>query len=191
MLAILGLASFMSTGLSSCSNDDDGPDSGSSKGKVNVTLGSDNLDTRFGYYASDIESSAPAGMSYMGLFFFSFDISALSGNPSNLPKTYDHVVIDYLVPEDQNDVTTITVPAGDYHVQVASALSLFDDTADWEGDSDPTADDTSDLVITRDGNKYTVTIDKCVIRNYRNSQTKTLKFKYTGSLAKLPSSLIE
>ncbi len=111
LLAVIGLTSIMGVGLAACS-DDDGPDSGSSKGKCDAKLGSDDLGTRYGYYSLDIEDDAPGDMTYAGLFFFNYDLDKFLENPSKLPKTGSHVIIDYLVPDDQKEITTITVLAG-------------------------------------------------------------------------------
>lgn len=180
----LGLHLFItiiaSLSFASCSDDDDDKDNGGNK--ASATIGSENLPLSYAYWYFDENSSGNnADNKNLVIEFYSIDITKMSA--SNFPSSINFMSIDYDVPASQSEPLAATVESGDYHVYLAKDVTM--NSEGWQGETAWRATSNSPVVITKNGNTFTVNIASAEIYG-ENNQMKELKFSYTGPISYLP-----
>ena len=189
MCALALCASFMV----SCGDDDGGGSSSSGTGHMSLSvLGETATFTHAGWYCGSPEDYD--GRTYCEIDFYTFDLisAALRDDVSALPSSYSAIGVMFEVDEMVSSVPECRIPAGKYLVSGAFGMSRNEP----EGKVYVEADryNSGDLVITKDGSKYTIEIENCHLLADRTESGDTersyaVPFKYTGTLREIPASL--
>lgn len=167
----------------SCSDDDD-ENGGSNGSKVSIKVEGQTATFGYVYWNIDDENSSLSnGKHYYQLEFWDFNFYA-----GKLPKKMSMFYLGFLA-----DGSTDALPTGtfnDYDLSGGLNFSQSDEEGTYiEGDRSKSGN----LVITKDGNNYTITIEPLYIisgeeddDNISNTTTTLTSLKYTGSIPKAP-----
>ena len=179
----MALVMALPLALTSCSNDDD-ENGGSNGSKVSIKVEGQTATFRYVYWNIDDENSSLSnGKHYYQLEFWDFNFYA-----GKLPKKMSMFYLGFLA-----DGSTDALPTGtfnDYDLSGGLNISRTDEEGTYiEGDRNKSGN----LVITKDGNNYTITIEPLYIisgeeddDNISNTTTTLTSLKYTGSIPKAP-----
>lgn len=179
----MALVMALPLALTSCSDDDD-ENGGSNGSKVSIKVEGQTATFGYVYWNIDDESSKlNNGKHYYQLEFWDFNFYA-----GKLPKKMSMFYLGFLA-----DGSTDALPTGtfnDYDLSGGLNFSRTDEEGTYiEGDRNKSGN----LVITKDGNNYTITIEPLYIisgeeedDNTSNTTTTLTSLKYTGSIPKAP-----
>ena len=179
----MALVMALPLALTSCSNDDD-ENGGSNGSKVSIKVEGQTATFGYVYWNIDDENSSLSnGKHYYQLEFWDFNFYA-----GKLPKKMSMFYLGFLA-----DGSTDALPTGtfnDYDLSGALNMSQNDEEGTYiERDLKKSGN----LVITKDGNNYTITIEPLYIisgkeddDNISNTTTTLTSLKYTGSIPKAP-----
>ena len=179
----MALVMALPLALTSCSDDDD-ENGGSNGSKVSIKVEGQTATFGYVYWNIDDENSSLSnGKHYYQLEFWDFNFYA-----GKLPKKMSMFYLGFLA-----DGSTDALPTGtfnDYDLSGALNMSQNDEEGTYiERDLKKSGN----LVITKDGNNYTITIDPLYIisgeeddDNISNTTTTLTSLKYTGSIPKAP-----
>lgn len=183
LMFAMALVIALPLALTSCSDDDD-ENGGSNGSKVSIKVEGQTATFGYVYWNIDDESSSlNNGKHYYQLEFWDFNFYA-----GKLPKTMSMFYLGFLA-----DGSTDALPTGtfnDYDLSGGLNFSQSDEEGTYiEGDRNKSGN----LVITKDGNNYTITIEPLYIisgeeedDNISNTTTTLTSLKYTGSIPKAP-----
>lgn len=183
LMFAMALVMALPLALTSCSDDDD-ENGGSNGSKVSIKVEGQTATFGYVYWNIDDENSSLSnGKHYYQLEFWDFNFYA-----GKLPKTMSMFYLGFLA-----DGSTDTLPTGtfnDYDLSGGLNMSQNDEEGTYiEGDRNKSGN----LVITKDGNNYTITIEPLYIisgeeedDNISNTTTTLTSLKYTGSIPKAP-----
>lgn len=191
MCALALCASFMV----SCGDDDGGGSSSSGTGNMRLSvLGETATFTHAGWYCGSPEDYD--GKTYCEIYFFTFDFitGALHPDQSAFPSSYSAIGVAFEVDEKFSSVPECRIPAGKYHLSGAFGLSMSEPEGKVYVEDDEYR--SGDLVITKNGSKYTIEIENCHLLANRIDNGDTFEscavpFKYTGTLREMPASAVE
>lgn len=183
LMFAMALVMALPLALTSCSDDDD-ENGGSNGSKVSIKVEGQTATFGYVYWNIDDENSSLSnGKHYYQLEFWDFNFYA-----GKLPKKMSMFYLGFLA-----DGSTDALPTGtfnDYDLSGALNMSQNDEEGTYiEGDRNKSGN----LVITKDGNNYTITIEPLYIisgeeedDNISNTTTTLTSLKYTGSIPKAP-----
>lgn len=183
LMFAMALVMALPLALTSCSNDDD-ENGGSNGSKVSIKVEGQTATFGYVYWNIDDENSSLSnGKHYYQLEFWDFNFYA-----GKLPKKMSMFYLGFLA-----DGSTDALPTGtfnDYDLSGALNMSQNDEEGTYiERDLKKSGN----LVITKDGNNYTITIEPLYIisgkeddDNISNTTTTLTSLKYTGSIPKAP-----
>ena len=183
LMFAMALVMALPLALTSCSDDDD-ENGGSNGSKVSIKVEGQTATFGYVYWNIDDESSSLSnGKHYYQLEFWDFNFYA-----GKLPKKMSMFYLGFLA-----DGSTDALPTGtfnNYDLSGGLNFSQTDEEGTYiEGDRSKSGN----LVITKDGNNYTITIDPLYIisgeeddDNISNTTTTLTSLKYTGSIPKAP-----
>lgn len=183
LMFAMALVMALPLALTSCSDDDD-ENGGSNGSKVSIKVEGQTATFGYVYWNIDDESSSQNnGKHYYQLEFWDFNFYA-----GKLPKKMSMFYLGFVA-----DGSTDALPTGtfnDYNLSGGLNFSQTDEEGTYiEGDGSKSGN----LVITKDGNNYTITIDPLYIisgeeddDNISNTTTTLTSLKYTGSIPKAP-----
>ena len=183
LMFAMALVMALPLALTSCSNDDD-ENGGSNGSKVSIKVEGQTATFGYVYWNIDDESSSQNnGKHYYQLEFWDFNFYA-----GKLPKKMSMFYLGFVA-----DGSTDALPTGtfnDYDLSGGLNFSQNDEEGTYiEGDRNKSGN----LVITKDGNNYTITIEPLYIisgeeddDNTSNTTTTLTSLKYTGSIPKAP-----
>lgn len=183
LMFAMALVMALPLALTSCSDDDD-ENGGGNGSKVSIKVEGQTATFGYVYWNIDDESSnLNNGKHYYQLEFWDFNFYA-----GKLPKKMSMFYLGFLA-----DGSTDALPTGtfnDYDLSGGLNFSRTDEEGTYiEGDRNKSGN----LVITKDGNNYTITIEPLYIisgeeddDNTSNTTTTLTSLKYTGSIPKAP-----
>lgn len=183
LMFAMALVMALPLALTSCSDDDD-ENGGCNGSKVSIKVEGQTATFGYVYWNIDDESSKlNNGKHYYQLEFWDFNFYA-----GKLPKKMSMFYLGFLA-----DGSTDALPTGtfnDYDLSGGLNFSQNDEEGTYiEGDRNKSGN----LVITKDGNNYTITIEPLYIisgeeedDNTSNTTTTLTSLKYTGSIPKAP-----
>lgn len=183
LMFAMALVMALPLALTSCSDDDD-ENGGSNGSKVSIKVEGQTATFGYVYWNIDDESSKlNNGKHYYQLEFWDFNFYA-----GKLPKKMSMFYLGFVA-----DGSTDALPTGtfnDYDLSGGLNFSQNDEEGTYiEGDRNKSGN----LVITKDGNNYTITIEPLYIisgeeddDNTSNTTTTLTSLKYTGSIPKAP-----
>ena len=183
LMFAMALVMALPLALTSCSDDDD-ENGGSNGSKVSIKVEGQTATFGYVYWNIDDENSnLNNGKHYYQLEFWDFNFYA-----GKLPKKMSMFYLGFVA-----DGSTDALPTGtfnDYDLSGGLNFSQTDEEGTYiEGDRNKSGN----LVITKDGNNYTITIEPLYIisgeedDDYTSNSTTTLtSLKYTGSIPKAP-----
>lgn len=183
LMFAMALVMALPLALTSCSDDDD-ENGGSNGSKVSIKVEGQTATFGYVYWNIDDENSnLNNGKHYYQLEFWDFNFYA-----GKLPKKMSMFYLGFLA-----DGSTDALPTGtfnDYDLSGGLNFSQTDEEGTYiEGDRNKSGN----LVITKDGNNYTITIEPLYIisgeeedDNTSNTTTTLTSLKYTGSKPKAP-----
>lgn len=183
LMFAMALVMALPLALTSCSDDDD-ENGGSNGSKVSIKVEGQTATFGYVYWNIDDENSSLSnGKHYYQLEFWDFNFYA-----GKLPKKMSMFYLGFLA-----DGSTDALPTGtfnDYDLSGGLNFSQNDEEGTYiEGDRNKSGN----LVITKDGNNYTITIEPLYIisgeeddDNISNTTTTLTSLKYTGSIPKAP-----
>ena len=183
LMFAMALVMALPLALTSCSDDDD-ENGGSNGSKVSIKVEGQTATFGYVYWNIDDENSSQNnGKHYYQLEFWDFNFYA-----GKLPKKMSMFYLGFLA-----DGSTDALPTGtfnDYDLSGGLNMSQNDEEGTYiEGDRNKSGN----LVITKDGNNYTITIEPLYIisgeeddDNISNTTTTLTSLKYTGSIPKAP-----
>lgn len=183
LMFAMALVMALPLALTSCSDDDD-ENGGSNGSKVSIKVEGQTATFGYVYWNIDDENSnLNNGKHYYQLEFWDFNFYA-----GKLPKKMSMFYLGFLA-----DGSTDALPTGtfnDYDLSGGLNFSQTDEEGTYiEGDRNKSGN----LVITKDGNNYTITIEPLYIisgeeddDNTSNTTTTLTSLKYTGSIPKAP-----
>lgn len=172
-----------------CSSDDDEDlnTGGSGQGSISLNIGGTNINLNNVYWASEANDD---NTTYYELQFMSFDMYAYQegGDFSSFPSSYSVVYLSFDAPGSPSELPVGTFSEDDYDLSGALDMTLDNEEGRYyveEGSA------SSDLVITRDGNNYTISIpsleivysDPKEVGSGRWNST-TVNWNYTGTVKK-------
>lgn len=158
-------AMCLSLSMISCS--EDGP--GEGQGESSVLLGSKTFETPYGFWT--VQNSGNS--TYAIMEFYNAD--PLS---SNLPNSMDMVLIEFELPDGQEEITSTKIKGGEYHIYTATGVTISSEGLQCESRHGDISN--SDLKITRNGSNYTINIDNATVSDDNNSYR--FKFSYSGNM---------
>lgn len=188
MCALALCASFMV----SCGDDDGGGSSSSGTGHMTLSVLGETANFTHADWCCE-SSGSSNGKTYCEIDFYTCDYisAALRQDFSALPSSISAIGVMFEVDEMVSSVPECRIPAGKYLVSGAFGMSRNEP----EGKVYVEADryNSGDLVITKDGSKYTIEIENChlLAGHTDNSDTEksyAVPFKYTGTLREIPAS---
>lgn len=183
LMFAMALVMALPLALTSCSDDDD-ENGGSNGSKVSIKVEGQTATFGYVYWNIDDENSnLNNGKHYYQLEFWDFNFYA-----GKLPKKMSMFYLGFVA-----DGSTDALPTGtfnDYDLSGGLNFSQADEEGTYiEGDRNKSGN----LVITKDGNNYTITIEPLYIisgeeddDNTSNTTTTLTSLKYTGSIPKAP-----
>lgn len=183
LMFAMALVMALPLALTSCSDDDD-ENGGSNGSKVSIKVEGQTATFGYVYWNIDDENSnLNNGKHYYQLEFWDFNFYA-----GKLPKKMSMFYLGFVA-----DGSTDALPTGtfnDYDLSGGLNFSQTDEEGTYiEGDRNKSGN----LVITKDGNNYTITIEPLYIilgeeddDNTSNTTTTLTSLKYTGSIPKAP-----
>ena len=165
--------------FTACSSDDggDGGSEGSSS-SVTINVGGQKATLGYVYWNIDDEYST-AGKHYYQMEFFSYDFY----HTSKIPGTISMFYLGFYATGSESELPTGTFT--DYDLSGGLGVSQSNPEGTYiEGDQNKSGN----LVITKEGNTYTVKIEPLYIISGEESNTTTtlVPFNYTGSISKAP-----
>ena len=181
LMFAMALVMALPLALTSCSDDDE--NGGSNGSKVSIKVEGQTATFGYVYWNIDDENSnLNNGKHYYQLEFWDFNFYA-----GKLPKKMSMFYLGFVA-----DGSTDALPTGtfnDYDLSGGLNFSQTDEEGTYiEGDRNKSGN----LVITKDGNNYTITIEPLYIisgeedDNTSNTTTTLTSLKYTGSIPKAP-----
>ena len=180
LMFAMALVMALPLALTSCSDDDD-ENGGSNDSKVSIKVEGQTATFGYVYWNIDDEDlSLSNGKHYYQLEFWDFNFYA-----GKLPKKMSMFYLGFLA-----DGSTDALPTGTFNDYALSGGLNMSQTDEDEGtyiERDPNK--SGKLVITKDGNNYTITIDPLYIISGdedENTTTTQTSLKYTGSIPKAP-----
>ena len=183
LMFAMALVMALPLALTSCSDDDD-ENGGSNGSKVSIKVEGQTATFGYVYWNIDDENSnLNNGKHYYQLEFWDFNFYA-----GKVPKKMSMFYLGFVA-----DGSTDALPTGtfnDYDLSGGLNFSQTDEEGTYiEGDRNKSGN----LVITKDGNNYTITIEPLYIisgeeddDNTSNTTTTLTSLKYTGSIPKAP-----
>ena len=188
MCALALCASFMV----SCGDDDGGGSSSSGTGNMTLSvLGETATFTHAGWYCESSGSSN--GRTYCEIDFFTFDYisAAIRQDDSAFPSSFSAISLMFEVDENVSSIPECRIPAGKYQLSGSFGFSMSEQEGKVYVEED--AYSSGDLVITKNGSKYTIEIENCHLLANRTENSYTwesyaVPFKYTGTLREVPES---
>ena len=183
LMFAMALVMALPLALTSCSDDDD-ENGGGNGSKVSIKVEGQTATFGYVYWNIDDENSSLSnGKHYYQLEFWDFNFYA-----GKLPKKMSMFYLGFLA-----DGSTDALPTGtfnDYDLSGGLNMSQTDEEGTYiERDLKKSGN----LVITKDGNNYTITIEPLYIisgeeedDNISNTTTTLTSLKYTGSIPKAP-----
>ena len=183
LMFAMALVMALPLALTSCSDDDD-ENGGSNGSKVSIKVEGQTATFGYVYWNIDDENSnLNNGKHYYQLEFWDFNFYA-----GKLPKKMSMFYLGFVA-----DGSTDALPTGtfnDYDLSGGLNFSQTDEEGTYiEGDRNKSGN----LVITKDGNNYTITIEPLYIISGEEDDDKTsnttttlTSLKYTGSIPKAP-----
>ena len=185
-------------GFVACSSDDDGDDNGSNgsgKGSGTMKVKGREFSVDYGYFAIDAEAYNNHKEVYMN--FCSWDYVSGYLNPTSVksyPTTIHDLSITYDVDAAQTGIESVTIPGGSYHLYVATDVS--ENSEGWQAETKDGETSNSPLVIKKDGNTVTVTIEKANIYDYDDDgyvmrSPTSFSFTFKGPINRMPDELID
>lgn len=176
-----------------CSSDDDEDDGsgsgGSGKGSVTLNIGGVKATLDNVYWIAEPSGD---GTNYYELQYMSFDIyDFMAGGHSSFPSSYSVVYISFEAPGSLSELPVGTFTEDSYEVSGIWGATPDNDDARYYIEEGPA---TGNLVITKTGDNYTVTIDPLEII-YSDPDNvggddwmaTTVKWNYTGKIKKAPA----
>lgn len=176
-----------------CSSDDDEDDGsgsgGSGKGSVTLNIGGVKAKLDNVYWMAEANGD---GTNYYELQYMSFDIyDFMAGGRSSFPSSYSVVYISFEAPGSLSELPVGTFTEDSYEVSGIWGATPDNDDARYYIEEGPA---TGNLVITKTGDTYTVTIDPLEII-YSDPDNvggddwmaTTVKWNYTGKIKKAPA----
>lgn len=164
--------------LCGCSNED-GDNGGSTSGNNSIMVEKTKVTFKQPYYGHEGTDCA--------ILFPNFDMS----KPEKMPKKYSMLAI--YVPSNGNDIPLGTFKSGEYDVTLVVNSDWETENFDYYLEEDEVERPTGDLVINKNGSKYTITINELNLVGEKDGNdgdgtfSTTTSFKYSGSIKRLPS----
>lgn len=183
LMFAMALVMALPLALTSCSNDDD-ENGGSNGSKVSIKVEGQTATFGYVYWNIDDENSnLNNGKHYYQLEFWDFNFYA-----GKLPKKMSMFYLGFLA-----DGSTDALPTGTFNDYDLSGGLNFSRTDEEGTYIERDRNKSGNLVITKDGNNYTITIEPLYIisgeeedDNISNTTTTLTSLKYTGSIPKAP-----
>lgn len=170
-IGYLIIAVFVCFGMASCSDDDD-DDSGNGNGNATVKVGSTTFSVPYAFWHFEGTSGA-TGKKVVNYEFYSF-------NPlKSFPSSISFVGISFDVNAGDNDVASVTVPAGSYEVYIAHGVSMNSEGMQYETIYNDYSEN-SDLQIVRSGNNFSIKIEKAKVGDDKGRYD--FSFNYSGGV---------
>lgn len=181
--------------LSACSSDDDG-DNGSGSGSgsgsnSSITINLDGVSAKLNNVYWTAESNGD-GTNFYEIQFYSFDMySAMaSGDMSAFPSNYSAVLVSFDTAGSLSELPEGSFAEGSYEVSGAVGCSINNPEGKYYIEEGPSS---GNLVITKNGDKYTVSISPLEMIYYdpNNSGSDDWKsintqWNFTGKIRKAP-----
>lgn len=183
LMFAMALVMALPLALTSCSDDDE-ENGGGNSSKVSIKVEGQTATFGYVYWNIDDENSSISnGKHYYQLEFFDFNFYA-----GKLPKKMSMFYLGFLAEGSENALPTGTF--SDYDLSGGLNFSQTDPEGTYiERDGSKSGK----LVITKDGDKYTITIDPLYIISgdeednaIANTTTTLTSLKYSGSIPKAP-----
>lgn len=183
LMFAMALVMALPLALTSCSDDDD-ENGGSNGSKVSIKVEGQTATFGYVYWNIDDENSSLSnGKHYYQLEFWDFNFYA-----GKLPKKMSMFYLGFLA-----DGSTDALPTGTFNDYDLSGGLNFSQTDEEGTYIERDRNKSGNLVITKDGNNYTITIEPLYIisgneddDNISNTTTTLTSLKYTGSIPKAP-----
>lgn len=168
---------LMALNFSACSDDDDNQGGGA----ISATLDGANMGLNHVYWwiirsYSDHKT--------MEIEFYSYD----PVHPGNISSA-SFAAISYDIPNNQNDIQSVTLAGDEYEIYVAKDVSMNSDG--WQGETMSDATANSPLTITRNGDTVTIKVDRAEVSGDDPNDVKIFSINYSGSIPYLPEDLQE
>lgn len=177
-----------------CSSDDDEDDGsgsgGSGKGSVTLNIGGVKATLDNVYWIAEPSGD---GTNYYELQFMSFDMYKYvpGGDHSSFPSNYSVVYISFEAPGTLSEIPVGTFTEDSYEVSGIWGAPAVNDDGRYYIEESPAS---GNLVITKTGDNYTVTIDPLEIvysdpasLGEGDWTATTVKWNYTGKIKKAPA----
>lgn len=176
-----------------CSSDDDEDDGsgsgGSGKGSVTLNIGGVKATLDNVYWMAEPSGD---GTNYYELQYMSFDIyDFMAGGHSSFPSSYSVVYISFEAPGSLSELPVGTYSEENYELSGALDASIENGEGRYYVEEGPSS---GNLVITKTGDNYTVTIDPLEIvysdpasLGEGDWTATTVKWSYTGKIKKAPA----
>lgn len=162
--------------LSSCGDDkDDEPEMGGGAGSggdtpsASITLGGKPFDLGHCYYWY--------ANGEMHIEFYNFDVTG-----GVFPNSINFLSIDYEVSSSQTSVQSVTLSSESYRLYLVNGLTQS--SAGWQGETFWRDSSNSPLVIEKNGDKYSISIERATVAS--DTDERVLSLKYSGKINKLP-----
>lgn len=191
------MVAMLSIGFVSCGNDDDDDNrGGTSSGSTSITVDGEELSLPYVYWyiKKDDEGKGYSGYT-MHIEFYPFDANG------ERPSSMNCLWISYGIPESQKDIISDTIywdnhdfydketgyTAPCYRVELR--LAATEENSAWRGYDErwvEHAPDNSPLYIKREGNRFTIDLEKILVTNPKGGDSKTVSIHYRGPINPLP-----
>lgn len=178
------LVAFTSCMFISCSDDDDDNSGGTSGGNTNVTIGDMQANLNHAYWKTDDENAdgLTEGKHLYQIELYNFD--PYKQNPS-VPSSISLVYISFEATGTSDRLPTGTFRYQDYDWYGVFGASESNNTGKYQIEDGAGS---GDLVITQDGDTYTVTINPLKLDYvYGSAPTSSMTFTYKGKIKQVPT----
>ncbi len=155
--------------ITSCSDDDEPEEGGN--GSITATLDGENFNLSNAYWWIDDHHD-------MHIEFYSYNLN----NPSSFPDHANIMTIDYEVPANVNAPQSVTLQSGKFHICLVQNITTT--SYGWQAETIYNDTSNSPCIITRDGNNYTIKIERATVSD--ENTDKIVTFNYSGQIAPLP-----
>lgn len=186
-LAMMLMAVSVGT-FCACSDDEDEGNGDSGNGAT-IDLGGYEADLNTVYWTIDEDETGSDGSKFYQLEFYSYDFYNAG---SSYPSTFSGIYISFMANGSDSEIPVGTYSYGSYEVSGAVGASVNNPEGRYYVEDAPGS---GSLVISKNGNDYTVTISPLVCAyvdpqeggSTGNYATATMNFSYTGRINRAPA----
>lgn len=171
-LGVLVVSLFLALSAVSCSDDDDDA-SGNGKGNNAISVTLDGKSVKF----SNVYWYRYEGEVYVE--FYSYDPT----NIKSMPNSINFLSISFDAADESNELPSVTVPSGEYHIYVAKNVTMNSDG--WQGETIWRDTSNSPLIIKKEGNTYHISVEKATVGD--DVTDTNISISYNGKVPLLPS----